>query len=255
MRFLKNVLIMIYHLKANRCIVLEINFGLLVMLINIDKRDVITADRLAVIREYYEYRRSGKDYNYNGTPNHTIFFQSFDTELKSKSNIFFGILFEICLFNYFTVSLNNLIMQEAHYSRLPKSDRDTYSSNKMRRMGLSYEMKIGQVDDGFDFLLNQTNNKMRIDAKVYPNRIFSSQSDCKNYKLLVDERQFSRNMADCYIQGFIISQNNTLSFYVPGGALAANLQSYPNLPSPARGLRLDELSDISLLIDSIYSNA
>ena len=224
-------------------------------MILIDIKDVITADRLAVIREYYEYRRVGRDYNYNGTPSHRVFSEVFDVELGSKSNIFFGILFELCLFNHITVLLNNRINQEVAYNNLPENQRDTYSSNRMRDMGLSYDMKIGQVDEGFDFLLQQTNNNMRIDLKLYATRIMNSQQACANYKLLVDERQYNRNAAEYYIQGFIVRQNNSLFFYVPGGALAANLRYYRNLPSPAYGLAVNELSDINLLINSIYTNA
>ena len=83
------------------------------MLIPITSIDLITADRLATTREYYEYRRQGEGYNYNGTTFHQAVNQKYGLNLTSQSNVFAGILFELCLFKAIVNSVMTLIANEA----------------------------------------------------------------------------------------------------------------------------------------------
>ncbi len=228
------------------------------MLITITNYDVITADRLAQLREFYEYRRSGNNYNYNGTSLHQRFNRQYAIELYSKSNIFFGILFEICLYRAITDALVSLVYNENEYIQITDIiKKQTYVSERMRAMRISYDLTIGRFDEGYDFQLLTNNQKLRIDAKLYGTKVLNSISDCNNLSLIVDENQFNANKADLYIQGFMVQSNtNLINFYVAGYTYKNRLQHYNSENSrytnSCFGISTSNLTPMSKLIESIY---
>lgn len=224
------------------------------MLLPITREQIITADNLASIREYYEFRRQGDGYNYDGTALHSIVSSLYQVNLISKSNIFFGMLFEICLFKGIVDTLVQKIIKENDYQH--SYNKNEYIRQRLISIGFSHEIAIGRYDEGYDFLLKNNNTgDLRIDAKVYGTKIINSPQSCSNFNLYVDEEQYRRHGCDTYIQGFIINQSNHLSFYVAGWKhRSENFTYFPNAKNPAYGVKVTNLNNIGGLIDLIYQN-
>ena len=222
------------------------------MLIPITSIDLITADRLATTREYYEYRRQGEGYNYNGTTFHQAVNQKYGLNLTSQSNVFAGILFELCLFKAIVNSVMTLIANEANYNN--NANPQEYMRHSLLSKAFSHDMAVGKYDDGYDFLLMNYNGGEKIDAKVYPSRILENPQTCLNYNLLVDNDQYDRHGSNIYIQGFILTDVNLLRFYVAGWEYSDNLVPYNNIPNPGHGARVTNLRGINELINMIYQN-
>lgn len=125
------------------------------MLIPITREQIITADNLASIREYYEFRRQGGSYNYNGTALHPIVSNMYRVNLTSKSNILFGMLFEICLFKGIVDTLVQRIIKEPDYQ--DSYNTIEYIRQRLISVGFSHEVAIGRYDEGYDFLLKNNN--------------------------------------------------------------------------------------------------
>lgn len=223
------------------------------MLIPIRDTDLITADNLASMREYYEYRRQGGGYIYNGTPFHQAVLESYpNIVLTSQSNVFVGILFEICLFKSIVNAVIVHIMNENGYQY--SNNKHEYIRRSLISKYFSHEMAIGKYDEGYDFLLMNNESGLRIDAKVYGTRIIGNSQSCSSYNLFVDQEQYNRHAADAYIQGFVINQINQLSFYVAGWKYRDELIAFPNARNPAYGISVPNLNNINDLVTIIYEN-
>lgn len=216
------------------------------MLIPVSKEHIITADKLATIRELYEFRRGGYNYNNQNNPIHQRISELYDVEIYSQSNLLTGILFEICLFERMSETLRERLMEQGYRN-------DTEISDRMRQMNFSYGLTIGRVDDGYDYKIIANNQNFNIDAKMYGTRLFTNQNQVQNYNLLVDERQFNRNVATHYMQGFLIDNNNSLSIYVAGWANANQLTYMKNINN-CYAISVRNLQPINTLIDFIYQN-
>lgn len=222
------------------------------MLIPVTKEHIITADKLATIRELYEFRRDGYNYNNQNSPVHQRISQLYGIEIHSKSNLLTGILFEICLFKEISNQLKEKIRQEPNYPNNPEN-QDRYISHRMIQMNFSYGFVIGKFDDGYDYQIIRNNQNFNIDAKMYGTKLFTNQNQVQNHNLLVDERQFNRNVATQYIQGFLIDNNNSLSIYVAGWANANQLTYMENINN-CYAISVRNLQPINTLIDFIYQN-
>ncbi len=176
------------------------------MNIPITFEEVKSADYLATLRENYEYRRSGIKYNYDKKADSNLCIENhFDIELVSKSNIFMGLLFELSLYDFITKKLKDAII-----NKLPNiSDKEF--SEKMINFKFSYNMNIGDFDNGYDYIWKVKEKLYKIDCKVYANEVFSD-STYEKYNILVDERQYNSSNTDIYIQGFLVSEKDNLVF-------------------------------------------
>lgn len=229
------------------------------MLIPVTKEHIITADKLATIRELYEFRREGYDYNNQNNPIHQRISELYDLEIHSKSNLLTGILFEICLFEEISNQLKEKIKQEPNYPNNPKNDdnqknQDEYISRRMVQMRFSYGSVMGKFDDGYDYQIQRRGNRcFNIDVKMYGTKLFQSTDEVQNHHLLVDARQFHRNVATQYIQGFLIESDGQLIIYVAGGENATNLQ-YKENKNNCYAIPVKDLKPIDGFINFIYQN-
>lgn len=226
------------------------------MVIVPDLYDVITADKLACIRENYEFRRTGHAYNYQGTLQHKAFEKAYNVSLQSKSNIFLGILSEICLFEHLTNMFTNEIKSTQQYALTPDKDKAAYVSNKMREIGFSYDMTVGRTDGGHDFLINTFNGSyLRVDLKTYGTVILDSVALTQHCNLLVDERQYNPQTTDAYIQSFLVREKGGLFFYVAGMAYSQELRVGEKFNNPARFLPVHELHNMNSFASTIYNKS
>ncbi|OOR89871.1 hypothetical protein LP109_09430 [Moraxella bovis] len=216
------------------------------MLIPVTKEHIITADKLATIRELYEFRRGGYYYNNQNNPIHQRISELHDIEIQSQSNLLTGILFEICLFETISETLRQRLREQDYHN-------DTEISSRMRQMNFSYGLTIGRVDDGYDYLIDRANTPYLIDVKMYGTRLFTNQNQVQNYNLFVDARQFNRNIATQYVQGFLIDNNNSLSIYVAGWTDENQLEYMENRNN-CYAISVRDLNQIGTLIDIIYQN-
>lgn len=216
------------------------------MLIPVSKEHIITADKLATIRELYEFRREGYDYNNQNNPIHQRISELYDIEIQSQSNLLTGILFEICLFEEISDILKQRLIEQGYQN-------DTEISNRMRQMNFSYSLTIGRADDGYDYHIDRVNNQYLIDVKMYGTKLFQSTDEVQNHHLLVDARQFHRNVATQYIQGFLIESDGQLIIYVAGGENATNLQ-YKENKNNCYTIPVKDLKPIDGFINFIYQN-
>lgn len=226
------------------------------MIIHPDLFDIVTADKLACIRESYEFRREGHQYNYQGTLQHQAFEKAYNVSLQSKSNIFLGILFEICLFEHLTKKFVNDIKQTPQYAAINDKEKDAYVSNQMRNIGLSYDMTIGRTDGGHDFLINMFNGSyLRVDLKMYGRIILDSLAQAQHCNLLVDERQYNPQTTDAYIQGFLVREKGVLCFYVGGMAYSQELKLGEKFNNPARFVLVNELHNMNAFAQAIFNKS
>ena len=172
--------------------------------------------------------------------------------LTSRSNVFVGILFEICLFKSIVNAVIERIKNENGYQNA--YNKNEYIRQKLIASAFSHEMAVGKYDEGFDFLLMNYEGGIKIDAKVYGTRTNNNPQSCANYNLFVDQEQYNRHGADIYVQGFIINQINQLSFYVAGWKHRDDLVYFPNARNPAYGEAIANLNNMNELVDLIYEN-
>lgn len=170
----------------------------------------------------------------------------YNIEIHSTSNLLTGILFELCLFEEISGILKRRLIEQGNQN-------DAEISNRMRQMSFGYGLTIGRVDDGYDYFIDRANAPYLIDVKMYGTRLFTNQRQVQNYNLLVDERQFQRNVATQYIQGFLIDSNNILNIYIAGWANAGQLQYMENRNN-CYAISVRDLNHINTLIDLIYQN-
>lgn len=225
------------------------------MLIPVSKEHIITADKLATIRELYEFRRDGKDYNYDGTEIHKKIENLYGVNLSSKSNIFTGILFELCLFESISQLLVEKIkLENGCLQQQDEKSRDTYISNRLRQMRFSYELLIGRVDDGYDYMVETNRGTGYIDVKFYGTKILDNENYANNLNLYVDRGQYERESnTNSYIQGFIIKNNNEIQIFVAGWEYKNRLKFEPDAKNPCYKKPVQELRHIDELINKIYN--
>lgn len=197
--------------------------------INITPETFITANHLAKIRNPYEFQRSGHLYNYDKTTYQMQTMQNmlmltYPLEL-SRGNTAIGILSELLIFD----DLTKHIQQK--YQNLQNSFTPNIPSLQqfMVEQSCCYHLIIGSYDNGFDI----QKNDIKIDIKCYGNKIIEDINQINNLNLLVDERQFSANKADIYIQTFILKDNNKLFLIVAGYAENSKLILNPHFQNPA----------------------
>lgn len=224
------------------------------MLIPVSKEHIITADKLTTIRELYEFRRDGKDYNYDGTEIHEKIENIYGLKLSSKSNIFTGILFELCLFESISKSLVERIKLENQYlQQKDEKNREVYISNRLRQMRFSYELLIGRVDDGYDYMVETNRGTGYIDVKFYGTKILDNKNYANNLNLYVDRDQYERESnTNSYIQGFIIKNNNEIQIFVAGWEYKKYLEFEPDAKNPCYKKAVTQLRSINEFIDKIY---
>ena len=222
------------------------------MIIPITREQVITADNLATVRRFFEYRRKGDGYEYNDTKFQEKATKKYDVVLSSKGNIFAGVLFEICLYRKIVQEVLKCIRNEDSYEKA--IDKPVYASNELISKAFSHEITIGKYDEGYDFLLMNYQGGLKIDAKVYVTAIVTDEQSCSRLHLYVDETQYNRNVADIYIQGFILENKTELYFYVAGWKYSHDLIHFPKIKNPAYGVKVPQLNNINKLIEMIYQN-
>lgn len=181
-----------------------------------------TATFLAKQRIIFEYPRAG--YGTYSQENHLI-------------NLQYGYIGELSFLKFITEHLNN------KYSSLNPNERFQNLKNKK----FSYNLIIGQTDDGFDFQVK--NNE--IDIKTYGTKLLSSINDIFRYNLLIDKRQAKNHQADIYIQVFIIGNNKPEKC-----VLAGFYEGLPSLnsrfPQPAHAIPVPQLFTMDEFLEKFF---
>lgn len=212
--------------------------------IQIQREDLITANYLANLRKPYEFRRRGYEYETIPATGESIN-KMFGSELiTTSSNIVYGLLAELLVYRDLTEKL---------YASI--EGQDNQKQAKMIQEEFIYSIRIGQYDQGYDFVKKiDCNENLLVDIKCYASRITKNKEEIDKYNIYVDQEQFDANKGKkiVYIQTFILQEDSKLFLYVGGYAMSNELVFDSECKIPAYRIKIRDARSYNELIKNFF---